>query len=385
MVYIIISNIGLALITIVMYIRYSHFRISSTLKIRELNKSLKAEKQAKKTLESQLRGEIKEESTQVKDALRDLEQARKERQEEIRLRLMAEKKIELATQKIKETESRVKEWQIIQDNALRTSQKNMSNINQELLKHLNATHKRETDESRYFIEQNMGDLRQNINNIERQLQEIRKNSTPEQIEGIKPAAKDPEPQKQPPKEEPEDSILKEAHIEEEPKEEEKLLQNLQIDEVAKKSLDDVVSLIEASDLTHLKDYILAAKLDENKAKFMLCDLVLLRDEAAYFIDFKADRFFKEVENLNETQMQTAIPVFQKRIDKYLAYISNPKYRALIEKLIKALKINYKDVKIIFAVRNRNDSILMRDLKYSEKAQKLNIEIFDVNQVNDLIL
>ncbi|HLD76906.1 MAG TPA: hypothetical protein VI861_02105, partial [Rickettsiales bacterium] len=115
MFYIIISNIGLAIMTIVMFVRYSHFRISSNLKIKDLEKNVKTQMESKIELETKLRAEAKTENEQVKNLLREMEQLRKERQSEIKLRLEAEKQIELSLQKIQDTQKRMNDWKLLQD------------------------------------------------------------------------------------------------------------------------------------------------------------------------------------------------------------------------------------------------------------------------------
>lgn len=393
MIYIIISNIGLALITIVMYIRYSHFRISSTGAIKTLEKKLKKRKEDSKNLEKELREQIKKENDEVKSLLRELESSRAERQEEIRLRLEAEKQIELASQKILEVQSRVDDWKMVQDNALKNSQEAIFQFGNELINKLSSDNKRESDENRHFIEQNMISLHKDIISIEDKVEDFKKKISAIKIDNLdktektESKIKSQETNDKQNNNEIDDEIeISDLAPKEEKKvEPEQVPAGVKLDEVAKKSLEDVVSLIEVSGLEHNKDYVLASKLDVKKAKFMLCDLIFVSEKIAYFIDFKADRYFKEYEKLPESEKDKALPIFKKKINKYLAYISNEKYKNLISKLSKALKLDYENVKIIFAVRNRDDLTLMKDLKYYEKCDELNIELKDVNGVNDLVL
>jgi hypothetical protein len=368
MIYIIISNIGLALITIVMYIRYSHFQISSRAKIRELDKALKDKKQQKNEMEKELRAEIKSETEQVKSLLRELEVARKERQDEIKLRLQAQNQIDLAMQKINDVQSRVNEWKVVQDNALKSSQSTIMRFGDDLMQKINKGQKRENDESRFFIEQNMKGLQKEIFGIEGKIDEFKQKLSESSVVNKVSVVQE---KKAP------------ISIHKDPQEQE--VKRVKIDEVARKSLNDVVSLIKVSGMKHLKDYVLATVLDEEKAKFMLCDLVLIRDKVAYFVDFKADRYFSEFEKLPQDKKEAATPLLKQKLDKYFAYISNPKYRSLIEKLLASFKIDYSEIKIIFAARKMDDLKLLEKMKYYDKAKISNIEILDVNGVNDLIL
>ena len=162
--------------------------------------------------------------------------------------------------------------------------------------------------------------------------------------------------------------------------------NVKMDEVAQKAMRNVVSLIEASGLEHMKDYIEASKLDETKAKYMLCDLFLLVNKSGYFIDFKADKYFDDFSKRDpKSDEKVEIEALKKRLDKYLAYISNPKYSSLIKKLLTALRIQPEKTKVVFAVRNYEDVHLLDKIGYSKKIEEKGVVIMDVNGINDLIL
>lgn len=152
MIYIIISNIGLALITILMYIRYSHFRISSSLKIRDLEKSLKSEIETKNRIEEKLNSDLKKEIEQVKSLLRELEESRKERQEEIRLRLEAEKQIDLANQKIEDVKVRIKDWETIQLATLKDSKQSIIDVGSDLFEKISQNNIKESKQNQELVD-----------------------------------------------------------------------------------------------------------------------------------------------------------------------------------------------------------------------------------------
>lgn len=357
MIYIIISNIGLAIMTIVMFLRYSHFRISSNLKIRDLEKNLQAQKDAATKLEEKLRAEAKSESDQVKKVLRELEQSRKERQEEIRLRLEAEKEIELALQKMQEIQARMNDWKRLQDAAAVDSKETILKIGNDLFAKISKNYKEEAQESKSAIDKT-------AKNVYTYLENIAKT-----VETLRIAGKDAGAKVEKAVSSVSNSMVKAAPI--------------QLDDDTKKAINEVVSLAKVSGLEENKNYIVAANLDENKSKFMLCDLAILSDKILYLVDFKAIRYFKSYDKAKDKK--AALTLLKPSLDKYIDYISNSKYKSAIEKLVAGMKMKYSDVKIVFAVRNHDDTVVIKDIKYNEKISKLKLTVLDVNGVNDLIL
>ncbi len=388
MIFIIISNIGLALMTLLLYMRYSHFRISYGNKIKELSKTLKEEREQKKNTQAKLESDYKNENEQVKALLREIEESRKERQEEIRLRLAAEKEIEVSKEKILQVQKRVEDWKLLQEGAINDSRDVIMRFGQELLANVKRAQQEEENKTRNILTQNAKSIEDNVNTlhseiggIDSKIADFKKRLTSivgkqrpvasddvGDVGGDVAAAVELEA-----KQEVADDVKPPAKA-------------AKIDEFALKLLKDVLSLVEASGLKHMKDYIVASKLDENRAKYMLCDLFLLVNGAAYFVDFKAEKFFVDYNKAaKEGDEKSALANLQKKLDKYVAYISNPKYAALIKKLLSALKIDAQEFKVVFAVKNYDDTSLLNKIGYSKKIEQAGVELMDVNAVNDLIL
>lgn len=387
MIFIIISNIGLALMTILMYMRYSHFRVSYGNKIKELSRDLRAEKDQKKLIEEGLTTDYRKENDQVKSLLRELEQSRKERQDEIKMRLTAEKEIAVSREKISQVQKRIEDWKLLQEGAINDSKNVIMKFGQDLAKKIKVTQEEGDSKTRNLFEENVKSLENNVNTlhqeiggIDSRIVDFRKkisNDINKQRAGgggfTSSKASTPENNGA------EDILIEDETPISKPK-------NVEMDEIAKKSMNDVLSLIKASGFTHMKDYIVASQLDEKKAKYMLCDLFLLVEGVAYFIDFKADKFFVDYAKFSSgPEGAKALESLKGKLDKYIAYVSNPKYSALIKKLIAALKIEASDFKIVFAVRNYEDDNLLAKIGYSKKVSDSGLELMDVNAINDLIL
>ncbi len=359
MIYIIISNVGFALVTLWIYFRYSHFRISSSVRIRDLKKKIEDAAVEKEHLAQAMKAEIKVENDQVKKLLRDLESFRKEKEEELRLRLEAEKQIELALQKTGEVEKRLGDWKMIQDAAISDSKDAIFKVGADLYQKMTKSYKDDSLESRETIERNMKNVYTHLENIAKDVEEFKKRSLVAN-DKISQVASSVGP-----------SITKAATV--------------QLDELTKRKLGNVSSLMKDSGFIINKDYIIAAELDEQKAGLMLCDLVFVRDQTIYFIDFKSIRYFEEYEKAKKTNKDAALAIIQQRLDKYIAYVSNPKYSATIQKLASEFKMKFSKIKIVIALASRDDLAVMKEIKYLEKTQNAKVDVMDVDAVGDLAL
>ena len=99
MIYIIISNVGMALMMIIVYLRYSRFRLKTSVEITSLRQKLDKEVGERRDVENQLLTEKKTDSDKIEKLLQEVTDLRKEKEGEIRLRIEAEKQIELALHK----------------------------------------------------------------------------------------------------------------------------------------------------------------------------------------------------------------------------------------------------------------------------------------------
>lgn len=385
--------------TLLVYMRYSTFRISYGNKIKELQKTLKATKAEKRENESKLGGDYKKENEQVKGLLRELEQSRKERQDEIKLRMEAEKQIEISKEKISQVQKRVDDWKKLQEGAINDSKDLIMNFGNDLINKINKTHQEEEDRTRNFFEENVRSIENNVNTLHQEIggidsrivdfrKKVSQAIVTSQKTNIPSSGNAASDKNVPAATSGNDSNL--SNISSSDSKEniapESIPKSVKLDKIAQKALKDVVSLAEASGLKHMKDYIVSSELDPDKSKYMLCDLFLLVNGVGYVIDFKADRFFVDYQNkLKEGDEKSATEVLKSRMDKYLNYIGNPKYMSLIKKFTSAMKINVEEVKLVCALKSYDDLRIVGKIGYNNKIDKMDIDLMDVNAVNDLIL
>lgn len=360
-IFIIVSNAGFALVTLLLYFRYSHFRISSSLRIRDLKK--KSEEYAiekEKVIES-MKAEYKAENEQVKKLLRDLESFRKEKEEEMRLRLEAEKQIEVAMNQIAEVQRRMTDWKLIQDAAINDSKEAIYKVGSDLYERISKVQQDEIEGVSTNIETKMKNVYDYLENISKNVEEVKNKNftivTGQVSQNSEQAKAATAPSKT--------SVL---------------------DDITKRKLNDVKSLMKDSGFKVNQDYILTENLDEEKVKSMLCDLIFIRDGIGYFIDFKSNHYFHEYEKLRfENREQAAINLKQ-RLDRYLAYISNPKYLAIVQKLANDVGMkSFKDSKVVFALDSREEVSILKEIGYFAKTKELNLTVLDTDGVNDLAL
>ncbi len=359
MIYIIISNIGLALMMLILYFRYSHFRITSTFKIRDLEKRLNREITEKESLNIRLTSELKAETEQSKQLLRSIDEMHKEKEGEVRLRLEAEKQIELALQKTQEIQKRMSDWKNIQDAAMADAKHTITEVGADLFVKLSQNHKEETVESRAVIDQTVKSVYGYLDNISKNVESFKQKSdlVNEKLDKAVSSVGS--------------TIAKTAPA--------------KIDSVSAKIITSIIENIKISGHEANKKYIASTTLDIEKTKMLLCDLIFLKDEAIYVFDFKSMRYFQEYDKAKVLNKELAIESLKQKLDKYIIYISNAKYSDAARKLAALLKIKFTGSKVVFVINSPSEIKILKEIKYFERIQKAGLEIFDVDAVNDLVL
>lgn len=89
MYYIILSNIGLAVMVILLYLRYSHMRVSSTNEIKTLRRKFDEQSDALRAADEKLVQGTMVDSQKIQSLLTEIDELRKEKENEIKLRLNA--------------------------------------------------------------------------------------------------------------------------------------------------------------------------------------------------------------------------------------------------------------------------------------------------------
>lgn len=361
MIYIIISNVGMAIMMIFLYFRYSRFRLTSSSEIKELRQKNEAQAEELRNADSKILSSTKNDTEKVESLLREVTELRKEKENEIKLRLGAEKQIELTLQKTNEIERRMNDWRIMQDAVMRDSKDAIMKVGNDLYKKLSDNYKIEVETNKNLI----GKVSKNITDFMEKISAMQHAPAAAAHQAAKPAAPAA------------------AHKEAAPAAPK--MQEIQVADPSKKLIADLVETAKASGRMANKDYFLPGNFDEQKAKLMLCEFAFLSGKTLDIIDFKASRYFAEHEQLKVKNKVGADMILRQKLDKYFAYLENPKYRESIMKVMSSTKAKFEKTAIVIALRSKADLQVIKEIRYFEKAHKMGFEVMDFDGVNNIVL
>ncbi len=349
MIYIILSNIGMAVMMMFVYFRYSRFRLSSTSEIRELQQKFDKEYEDKKSVEYKLAQIIKADNDKVEALLREIDEIRKEKEIEVKIRLGAEKQVELALQKTGEISARMKDWSLVQDAAMKDSKDAILKVGNDLYKKLSDSYKVEVETNKNLI----GKISKNISDF---FDKISAGGVVANVGSVAGAVN-----------------VKKSSAETHP------------EDASKKLIADLVFTMKATGSLANKDYFLPANFDEQKAKLLLCEVAFINAEKLYIIDFKACNYFAEFNQQKDRDKSSAETVLKQKLDKYLAYLGNPKYLDSVLKALSSTKSKFNKNIITIILPSRDEVKIFREMYYYEKAHKAGFEVMDFDGINNLIL
>ncbi len=353
MIFVISINVGMALMMIIIYARYSKFRLSSAKEIEALHNKISQEIDEKKSLQTKLLLDSKADSDKIQELLREIDELRKAKEGEVKLRLEAEKQIELALQKTDEIQKRMHDWSVVQDAVMKDSKDAIVKVGNELFKKLNDSYKNEVETNKNLL----GKFSKNISDFfEKSVASVAsrpaiavpaKNSTSQapvpastKAATTKPASHEP---------------------------------------LSPKLISDLVETMKANGWLANKDYFLAANFDEQKAKLFFCETAFVSLDKLYIIDFKASHYLEEYLHSKDEK------VLIQKLDRYLDYLNNPKYLDSIVKVLSASNVKFEKTGIVIALASKEELQTLRDINYFDKARKIASEILDVDGVNNLVL
>lgn len=352
MIYIIASNVGLALMMIIAYVRYSKLKVSSAAEILELHKRIDQDTEEKRSSENDVLLDGKSDSNKVEELLREIDSLRKEKESEVRLRLEAEKQIELALNKTTEIQERMQDWSAVQDAAMKDSKDAIYKVGNDLFKKLNETYLHEAQVNKTTL----GTVSKNITGffdkvLTEKLATIAGNSRAKE-ENSSISSQKPE-------------VIK--------KENPPLI----------KIVVDIVELMKANGQVANKDYFLSTAFDTQKSKLFLCELALISLESLYILDFKACHYFAEYQKAKDKA--AAAEVLKHKLDKYFLYLSNSKYSASILKALDGSQAQFSENEIVIILPSKVELQIMKDIQYYGKAKEIASNIMNLDDVHNLIL
>lgn len=320
---------------IVIYFRYSSFRSRSLNNVSELQKKLLEETALKKEFEYKYSRVAAVDGEKIEGLLREIDELHKEKEGEIKLRLAAEKQIELALRKTEDIEKRMNDWRVVQEAAMKDSKNAIIEVGNDLYKKLNESYKVEIASNQNLI----GKVTQFF----------------DKFSGAPIATT---------------SAKVSPH---------------QFEDKTKKLVFDFSELAKASGNLVGKNYFLSTSFNEQKSKLFLCEFAFISGEKLHIIDFKACHYLAEF-NLAKTQNELAAQInLTQKLDKYFIYLSNPKYRDSILKVFSESKIKVTKAVICAVVPTKIDLQTLKEFKYLARAEKLDITVSDFDSATNIIL
>ena len=342
MIYI-ISNLVLVLVASFIYLKYSKKNSALKNNIATLENEVKELEEKTITLrleaEDNLLLETKLHTDRIEELLIEVDELRKEKEQEVRMRLNAEKEVALALQKAHDIEKRIHEWTKVQEAAIKDSTQTMLQIGDEIYKKLNRSHQYEIETNKNLITKFSQSI---VALFEKSLSEK------------KPIAL----------------------------EEKKAIRDFD-KTVLRDFLNDASETFKSLDLGLNHDFFIATKLEPQNAKLFLCELALISNSKLNLIDVKACTYFSEYHRISK-QISTAQDSLKQKLDKYFTYLSNPRYVNSIVSSLPDNKAGFEEVNIVIALQSESDIELLKSIHYYGKARKLNISVISFEDITKLI-
>ena len=345
MVYIIISNIGMAIMMLYVYFRYSHYRISSTKEIKDLQGKLDLQTTELRSFDAKLLSSIKGYQDRVEGLLIEVGKVRQEKEKEMELRSDFEKKYEILNQKNKDYESVHNEITNAILNIVNDSHETAKNLSKDLYEKISDTYKKDAKENQTLISkinQNVSDFVAKFNSTQNQA--IKEKEDYRFHELFQPANS----------------------------------------EVAKNLIVEVINSIKNKGFVVNDNLFTPTNFDEQKAKLMLCEVAFVKNDKLFMLDFKGTNYIFEYFASKAKNDKMAEENFNIKFKRYLMLLSNHRYHELINHVITSERNNYSSHKIVIIVPSKNEIKLLKDLQYYEKMQQLNFDIYDVEDLNKII-
>lgn len=376
MSYIIISNVGMAVMMLLIYLRQTHIRLRSKKEIQKIKQVYENQISELKKAENSFDAEgLKIQAMKVDGLENQIIDLKRDRDSEEKLRINAEKQIEIANKKMQELEKRIEDWSVVQDAIMSDSRESFVKVGNDLFKKLNDSYKQEVETNRNLIGR-IAKL------VEEQKNLITNMAITNAQNFLNPSVNGNDNKKII-----DDQGSNQNNFQNNLTAQPSYSSNNQIpdDTASKKLLEEIIETMKASGRLANKDYFTSSNLDLQRAKLMLCELLFVDENAIYVVDFKGIKYFNEYEKLSISSDIQAQNFLKEKLEKYLGYLSNPKYLESISRIFESLRIPKKRISIILALPSKKQLAILKDLQYFEKAKKLNIEVMDFDLIVNIVI
>jgi hypothetical protein len=304
--------------------------------------------------------------------LDEIEMLRKEKEEEMELRLEAEKQIELALQKTGEIQKRMEDWKTIQDVSMKDSKNAIIDVGNELYKKLVKNYQTEASEEKNLIGGSMKNVSSYLEQIAKKIEFLEKNNIEfaKEIRNVVEYSCNVKPSN--PKTttvENKSSSNNDVAIDET----EELTKNLE-------------GYFKKSCYVSKKDYFFDHDMNHNEgSKLMFADCIFAKENQLYIFDFKSQHYFENYKAISKNSDPQKIAfAIKEKLDKYISYLLNPKYKASILALASNYNLKFEKINIIAVILSSRELKITEELGYLKKFSDNNLEILDIKKIGKII-
>lgn len=310
----------------------------------------------------------------LKSLLDEIETLRKEKEEEMMLRLEAEKQIELALQKTMEIQKRMDDWKVIQDSSMKDSRSAIIGVGNDLYQKLSKNTESKVKEQNQFFDNSIKNFSSYLEQITKKIEFLEKNNV-EFAKEIKKITK-LDNQVKP-------SVIQTAQNKDIAASSSTLSQDKNLDET-KLIGKNIEEYLKKTGYKAKKDYIFDRDLNDQERSSVFADCLLVKKNHLYILDFKSQHYFEYYKNKSSAEQQKMIAAFKEKLDKYILYLNNPKYKNSIATIASNHNLKFEPISIIAAVLSIKELQIIDQLDYAKKFNNYNIKILDVEQIKQMI-
>jgi hypothetical protein len=363
-----IINFVLAAIAITFFLQFLSSKKNAKIHMHHYEEQLTSEIEKRKESELQYQAKIKElqadipskimgheESKSIVDSLvSEVANLRKEKEQELKIRLEAEKQIELAVQKTNDVQARIDDWKIIQEANLKDANEIMIGVGNDLYDRLISDYHAESEIIRNKVDETVRNVHEYLDKIVKQVQFLNvHNIDTTSAVGVV-------------------SAMNSAEVN------------------VNHNSRNLESSLKDGHLQVGVDYFMHHNLPEEVKKSILCEAIIIIDrDNIIVVDIKSARFFLELFSGRARGDDLVEEEFPKKMDRYITYLTNKKYSSnVINYLARQNVIEpTANASLVMLVPTDKEIEAFEDLgdEYIKMLEDNNINLHSLKSLSDLIL
>ncbi len=364
----IVGNAFFAILCAIFWNKYSKLKQSSETEISELKQELDESQREINSAAIKMRENLNPNNQNNDVLVQELADLRKEKEVELKLRMEAEKQIAIAIQKTEDIQKRMIDWKVAQEAAMKDSQAAIFKIGEDLYQKINTSHQNEIENNQNIFSQILEHLTNNNDTSIQQTQTLTTETQERDNTDSTPINQDP----------PENNLEQDS----EPKPEQKTTSANTADK-ARDMISHLEDSMQNSEYENGKDYFFSSSFEADKSKLFLCESAFIQDAHLYIFDFKSCNFLEDY--LSNDNKEAALEGVTKKLDKYISYLSNPKYRAAILKAMASKNVAFDNGDIVVVTPSNQVLETLEEIGYLEKLEDAGAKVATFDEILDLTL